>query len=106
MSKHDPVGWFIVATPPLAALASAIGRQPAVNPFYLVPFLFCIAVVVDAPRWGLPRWLWCPLALIWPVSLPTYIAVRSFNRAPLHPAAGIAAIVLCFAVFWAESRLL
>jgi hypothetical protein len=96
--KHRPdsVGLLLFALPPvLTALVWWLGLSLAY--VWIIPPLLALIVAFDAPRWGLRRWLWVVLVLLfWLLLLPVYGFMRRYKGAPVHWGLGLLSIATFF----------
>jgi hypothetical protein len=87
----DYLGYVLFGIPPAVTALRYVGFP--LNIFLLTPIFLALTVLTDAPRWGLPRWLWVPLMGFWPAALPAYGLIRRFNGARAHWSLGFLSIV-------------
>src|SRR5690242_11061693 len=96
---HVDVLGYTLFTVPLAVTGLRFVGVP-LNEFVVIPLLLVAIVFGDAPRWKLPRWLWIPLmGFLWPLALPGYGLIRTFNGAKAHWSLGFVSLTLSYLLF-------
>jgi hypothetical protein len=95
--RPDYFGYVLFAIPPCVAALRYLGFP--LNQFVFIPLFLALTIFADASRWNLPRWLWVPLMVLWPVMLPGYGFIRRFDGARAHWSLGLASVGTWYALF-------